>query len=157
MCDDRDILERLQRVDETLFKQHAHFVELIQRHTHTKRAITDWHSAKMILKMIYSSVFHSPEHKWASYFCASVGVCEIFVIRMCRRSFIPFSWFWSASREDSWAMTQVFVSLRGSISMTDLIYPRRIQRGPWCRKRELQLAAQQKGSLDHWVNDSMCE
>lgn len=61
---------------------------------------------------------------------------EFFLFRECAAGvFIPFCHFSSASHVDSCAMTQVFVSLwgccgSGSISMTDLIYPSRIQRGP---------------------------
>lgn len=118
------------------------FVELIPRHA--QRHITVWHSAEMILEMIYSCVFHTAMRRQHCKLFPRLGrVWEIFVKWMCWRSFIPFSCFWSASHVDSWAMTQVFVSLRGccssgSISMTDLIYPSRMQRGPRCRERELQ-------------------
>lgn len=142
ICDNRDINGDLKEPLQHAFKcntplyLHAAFCG-VNPMAHAERhdcMVLSWDDRNDLGPMFLKLCMLFPHLGW---------VWEVFAKGVCCRRFIPFSYFWSVSRVDSWAMTQVFVSLWGccssdSISMTDLIYPSRIQRGPRCRERELQ-------------------
>lgn len=121
---------------------------------HTQRHINVRHSAEMMLEMIYSYVFFFPTLRDRSEAVALKVISPSwqsfgrYLLNQCAAGefhpFLPFLKCLPCGFLSHDTDFFFFLSLSGgccssgSISMTDLIYPSRIQRGPRWRERELQ-------------------